>query len=208
MKPFKVLLLSATFFHPAVHVFAGWDSGDSLPRIEIEYRVILSSAMENCLKAYDPDFKVWDVRNFSKALQGLYEYRSFHPWKSFLSRQSPAAVIGDFNGDEIPDVALMGRNKTHGLRIVLLSGASGYSVVEFTESYPLINPLIPDRKIGSGIEDYLEFVPPMKIKAEPSYNRPALDLKKDAFKFGVFERGSSIHIHIDNKRFVHYPLSD
>jgi len=208
MKSFKGLLLGVILFHPATYAFAGWDSGNALPRIEIEYRVILSSAMENCLKAYDPDFEIWGARNFSQALQGLYEYKSFHPWKAFLSQQSPAAVIGDFNGDEISDAALMGRNKTLGRRIILLSDTSGYSVIEFAESYPLINPLIPGRKIESSIEDYLEFVPPMKIKAESSYNRPELDLKNDAFKFGIFERGSSVYFHIDNKRFANYPLSD
>lgn len=207
MKVTALLAITAASFLPAIQSFAGWDDVKSFPRIEVEYKVVLSSAMETALVKYDPDFKVWEARSFSPLLRGIYEYKSFHPWKTFLSWQMPAAVIGDLNGDNMPDAVLLGRNKTHGRRIALLSSGESYSVVEFTEDYPLVDPLTPNYRIGNNLEEYLEFIAPRKINAEPAYDRPELDLKTDAFKFGVFEKSSGIYIYKDGK-FVDYTLSD
>ncbi|MHB0997479.1 MAG: hypothetical protein ACYC2I_14030 [Elusimicrobiales bacterium] len=207
MKVTGLFAIVAASFLPAIQSFAGWDDVKSFPRIEVEYNIVLSSAMAMALQKYDSDFKAWEARNFSPLLRGVYEYKSFHPWKPFLSWQMPAAVIGDFNADNMPDAVLLGRNKTHGRRIALLSGGDGYSVVKFTEDYPLVDPLTPNYKIGNNLEEYLEFITPHKIEANPAYNRPELDLKTDAFKFGVFEKSSGIYIYKDGK-FVDYTLSD
>jgi len=207
VKPSVFLFLFALVI-PAATVFAGWDGAGFKPKVEVEYKVELSSAMAIALQDYDPEFQIWDAHSFSPILRGIYEYKSFQPWKQYLAFQTPSAVIGDFNGDAIPDIALLGHNKTTGKRIVVLSSNTGYLVQEFTRSYPLSDPLRPDSKIGhQNIEEYLEFVPQSKIKANTAYKRPELDLKTDAFKFGVFERSSSIYIYKDAK-FHNYTLSD
>ena len=122
--------------------------------------------------------------------------------------QTPSAVLGDFNADGMPDMAMLGHNKTHEKRIVLLSGAKGYSVLELLRPFPIDENTRNAIKIGRGrSEVYLELIPPSKIKAKPAYERPELDLKTDAFVLGHFEKASSIYVY-DNGKFIHYALSD
>lgn len=200
--------LFITLYFPAIQSFAGWYDAEFQPRVEMEYKITLSSAMGSALKVYDPEFEIWSAQNFHPMLRGLYEYKSFEPWRSFLAYQTPSAVIGDFNGDDIPDVILLGHSKTHGKRIVVLSNNTGYFVIEFTEKYPLTDRFTPNHKIGEGnIEECLELIPPGKIKAEPAYNRPEIDLKTDAFKFGNFEGSKAIYYY-DKGKFIDYALSD
>lgn len=174
--------------------FALYDS--TSPRIE--YGVVLSSVMTESLRSYDPDFVVWEQKDYEPILVGTYKYSL---------QSTPSAVIGDFNGDKIQDVALLGHNKTHKKRVVLLSSATGFSVVELL-NHPLHDPLFPPNahKGGGNLGQCLEFVSPGKIKAEPAYNRPELNLVNDAFKFGG-ETGSILYYY-ENGKFVDYPLSD
>lgn len=207
----KIPALSGIFvllFYSGTFSYAAWYDADFKPRVKVEYEVILSTGMEVALKIHDLEFKIWEARNFHPMLRGLYNFKSFQPWRSFLARQTPAAVIGDFNGDDIPDVVLMGRNKTHGKKIAVLSKKSSYFAIEFSEKYPLANPLAPQHVIGEeNIEEFLEFFPSRKIEARPAFKRPALNLKSDAFIFGVFEKASSIYYY-NNGKFVSYTISD
>ncbi|PIS47328.1 MAG: hypothetical protein COT17_03995 [Elusimicrobia bacterium CG08_land_8_20_14_0_20_51_18] len=207
MKTYPFSGLFFMLFFPAIQSFAGWYDAGFHPRVEMEYVITLSSAMETALKWYDPEFEIWSPRDFHPMVRGLYEYKSFEPWRDFLAYQTPSAVIGDFNGDEVPDAVLMGHNKTQGKTIAIISKEGKYTLVEIN-SGPLKNPLAPEYARGdNNIEDYMELVPPGKIKAEPAYNRPELDLKTDAFKTVVFEKCGSIHIYKDGK-FEDYALSD
>lgn len=178
-----------------------WDKATTRPAIAVEYTVTLSSAMQAALKKFDPAFVPWQAANFSRILRALYEYKSFAPWRDFLSYQTPSVVIADFNGDKMPDAAMLGHNKTHGRRLVVLSSPKGYLVRQFEEDYSLEN------HNPSNMENYLEYVEPKKIKAEPAYERPELNLKNDAFIFGGFETWSSIYV-FDGTKFVNYALSD
>jgi len=179
------------------------DSSAQLPLYDpngprLEYSVVLSSVMTESLRSYDPDFMLWEQKDYEPILVGAYRY----------SLQSiPSAVIGDFNGDKIQDVALLGHNKTHDKRIVVLSKNTRHSVIELL-NYPLTDPLFPTAKKGGGnIGQLLELVPAgRKIKAEPAYNRPALNLKNDAFEYGG-ESGSRLYYY-NGSRFVEYALSD
>lgn len=198
----KISALSGLFvavFFPAIQSFAGWYDAGFQPRVEIGYRINLSSAMETVLNRYDPEFKVWEARNFHPMLRGLYEYKSFEPWRPFLAYQTLSGVIGDFNGDEVPDVVLKGRNKTYKKTIVLLSGNTGYTLTEIS-AIPLKDPArLNDTYSESDIVQCLELIPPGKIKAEPNYNQPEVDLKTDAFALSNFEGGKTIYYYTDGK---------
>jgi hypothetical protein len=194
------------FLYPLANLsFAGGFGADFRPKIEIEYKVILSTGMEDALKAYDPEFEPWKALDFEPFLRNIYTYGPA-TGEYFRTYQTLSAVIGDFNGDKIPDIALLGHNKTHEKKIVILSKNTIYKVVELL-NYPLTDPLYPAAKKGDGnIGRCLEFVPPGLIKAEPAYNRPELTLKTDAFKYGG-EQGSTLYFYKDGK-FIDYPYSD
>ncbi len=198
---FLPLFLSASWS------FAGGFNVSPAPKIEIvEYKVTLSTEMAVALKKYDPEFEIWKAQDFYPLMREMYTYGG-SSGKYIITYQTPSAVIGDFNGDKIPDIALLGHNKTHDKKIVILSKTSGYKIVELL-NYPLNDPLFPTAKKGGGnIEECIELVPAGKrIKAEPAFNRPELNLKTDAFQCGD-ERGSSL-FYYKNGKFIEYVLSD
>lgn len=186
--------------------FAGGKDAAFKPKIEVEYKVVLSTGMEAALTIYDPEFKIWEARDFEPFLRDIYTYGP-SPGRYFHTYQVLSAVIGDFNGDKISDIVLIGHNKTHEKRIVLISSTTDYSVVELL-NHPLHDPLFSPtaHKGGGNIGQCLEFVSPGKIKAEPAYNRPELNLVNDAFKFGG-ETGSILYYY-ENGKFVDYAMSD
>ncbi|MBI5178701.1 MAG: hypothetical protein HZA04_05530 [Nitrospinae bacterium] len=105
---------------------AAWHEAGFQPRIEVEYKVFLSTGMTAALNKYDPEFKIWRAQDFHTMWRGLYDYKSFQPSRSFLAYQTPSAVIGDFNGDGIPDAALSGHTKKYQALLVVLSKGQMY----------------------------------------------------------------------------------
>lgn len=208
MKPLLytgIFFLSLSLF--AMHTSAGGFTVGPAPKIEIvEYTVILSTEMAVALKKYDPEFEIWEAWDFDHLFQEMYSYGG-SSGKYIINYQAPSAVIGDFNGDKIPDIALLGHNKTHEKRIVVLSEPAGYEVVELF-NYPLSVSLSPTAKKGRiSMGKCIELVPVgRRIKAEPAFNRPELNLKTDAFEYGG-ERGSSL-FYYKNGKFIEYCLSD
>ncbi len=198
VKLFFVLLLG----FPMVQLAQAEDD-DSIPRIDFEYKIILSTGMELALKKYDPDFHVFEANNYCPLVRKVYPYKVF--WfdrAGVTGYQTPPAVIGDFNGDSKPDAVLMGRNKTHIKKIVLLSDGNKYRVMEFIDSSPsftTIKDFCVDMCLG--------LTPPGTIKAEPAYNRSEINLKTDAFTYGGCEGPHGIYIY-HNGKFVDYALSD
>lgn len=179
----------------------------SASKIEIvEYTVTLSTEMADALKQYDPEFEIWEARDFDQSLLDVYAYGG-SSGKYIVNYQAPSAVVGDFNGDKIADIALLGHNKTHEKRIVVLSNSTGYKVVEL-HNYPLSVPLSQTaKKDRISMGQCIELVPAgRRIKAEPVFNRPELNLKTDAFEYGG-ERGSSL-FYYKNGKFVEYVTGD
>ncbi|MDO8805430.1 MAG: hypothetical protein Q7R35_13490 [Elusimicrobiota bacterium] len=185
-----------------------YDVPPSPPRIDFEYKIILSTGIELALKKYDPEFQVLKAEDFNPLLRKIYPYKVLWFDRTITGYQTPPAVIGDFNGDAKPDAVLIGRNKTHGKRIAILSNGNEYTVIEFSAGPLLKEPTALDheRKVGN-IEGCLELIPPGKIKAEPAFNRPEIDLKTDAFKYGGFEGSQGIYYYNEGK-FIDYALSD
>ncbi len=80
----------------------------------------LPAGMEDALDRYNRDFEPWTARDYGQGLE-------YEP----SSRQLPWAVIGDFNGDGRPDIAIAGRTDRDMVIVFLLSsGRSRYRAVE------------------------------------------------------------------------------
>lgn len=184
------------------------DDENARPSVEIEYTVKLSTPMQAALNKFDPNFKPWPASKFTHVMRVMSEYKAFRLDRDFLSYQTPSVIIADFNGDNLPDAAMLGHNKTHYINLVLMSSPKGYRVVPFEgDSFSKDSAGSTDIAIDNyKIDQALEYVEPKKIKAKPGYNRPELDLKNDAFIYGG-ETGSTIYVFKDNK-FVNYAMSD
>ena len=80
------------------------------PEVRIDYNVVLSSAMNEALKKWNPDFRICKRVNYAPEIIREYKYTYF---------RSPSAVFGDFNRDNIIDVVLTGyTNKIEMVAIV------------------------------------------------------------------------------------------
>lgn len=203
MRP--LLLLPLCLFLPRLCLAeVVYDVPDVPPRIDFEYKVILSTGMELALKRYDPEFQVLKAEDFNPLLRKTYPYKVLWFDRTVTGYQTPPAVIGDFNGDANPDAVLIGRNKTHGKRIVILSSGNEYIVIEFIAS-SLIS--LGHTKKGGRVEECLRLIPPGRIKPEPAFNRPEIDLKTDAFTYGGFEGSQGVYYYHEGK-FIDYALSD
>lgn len=75
------------------------------------HELVLPAAMRPCLEAYDSSFKVWPERDYVPPL--LQE-------SEFTNATAPFAVIGDFNGDTSPDLALHGVTEASEVVVVVL----------------------------------------------------------------------------------------
>lgn len=176
------------------------------PRLVIESKLTLPSKMAEALQAYDKDFKPWAQADFLPSV--IWHYK-------FSAVQAPSAVIGDFNGDNISDAALLGRNKSNGLLLVILSsGASIHQVVQ-VEKTPLTDPAKNWYELGSmsaipggreyGIASYLTYAAPGNYKS--SHEERAVNLKTDAFNSNYYEKGSVMY-YFDGSKFVEYTTAD
>jgi len=105
----------------------GWQVG-ARPMIRpqgTQSTVVLSESMARTLEKSEPTFRLWRASEFlPEAIKG-YPYHS---------RQCPWAVVGDFNGDKIPDLALHGRTSKDCLLSVLLSKGPKYRLITVRRS--------------------------------------------------------------------------
>ena len=197
--PILVVLFLGLFF-PSIYCSVGWCADANFPRVEIEYKIELSSAMKTALEKHEPDFEIWGAQDFVPEIRQWYTYQCFKPWRSFLAYQTPSIIIGDLNDDKAPDVVLLGNDKICPVIIVLLSKNKEYEVIRLTD-FPLYS-----NEEKEELEVLLEYVPPQKIQTVYENNR-LLDLKNDAFSVVAFEKCSSLYYY-SNGKFVQYGLTD
>ncbi len=136
------------------------------------------------MRDYNPGFKVWKQGDYLPLLVERYK---------FTNKQTPSAVIGDFNGDKILDIALHGGNKV----ICILSDDKSFKVVEVQKGHM-------GGKRGP-LWKYLCFVP--AGKASSYHEEQSLELKTDAFQICYFETASVLYYFKDG-RFLKYTTSD
>ena len=106
-----------------------------IAKVEGEHVLELPPAMKQALDAGAPDFRLWRERDYLPSFTG-YE---------FSVRQAPFAVIGDFNGDHILDVALFGHGERSGSLLCLMSSGGEYRVIQVV---PVDQPMAQDDRIA------------------------------------------------------------
>lgn len=159
------------------------------------WRVDLPAAMEDALDRYNRDFEQWCEGDYGRQLSG----------EDFTPRQTPWAVIGDFNGDGRPDIALAGRDDRDALVVLILSsGARRYRAIELEhEPYdvedrrsirpPLLSYLYPGRYV---IDD-----PRLSYPREILVDQPAVQIT------GGRRQGAVLYV-LERNSVVPYYLSD
>lgn len=94
-----------------------------LPRLEVtgdQVRLVLAPDMARILDDHAPGFT-------PRARS------SFHQWvleDEFGCDEQPSAIVADFNGDGMPDLAALGATSSADLMAILLSDSSGYRYME------------------------------------------------------------------------------
>lgn len=160
---------------------------EEIPVITIEkdeYILALPDRMQQAIKAHEPEFRAWRQDDYVPALITLYTFRT---------NQAPFAAIGDFNSDEVLDLAIHGRNRQHNLILCVLSTGKGFTVKEI-----LRTPLGP---LGERQGTYLTLVPPGKIHIR--WKRSPVELKTEAFEVHHFEKASILYYFSDGE-FLRY----
>jgi hypothetical protein len=85
-----------------------------------DLRLVLPPRFEQALAAEGPDFATLGFADFVPEVA-----RAKTGWNTpYSARQTPFAVVTDFDGDEKRDVALIQRSSTHGRAVAVLDGAT------------------------------------------------------------------------------------
>ena len=151
-------------------------------------------AMEDALDRYNRDFEPWTVDNY----QGNLEYEP-------SPRQLPWAVIGDFNGDGRPDLAVAGRTDRDVVVVfVLSSGRSRYRAVEAER-----DPYDPDYP-GSTRPPVMTYMYPGRyVVADPRLNFPRqIVIDQPGVQISGGRRQGAVVYVVENNAVVPYYLSD
>ncbi|MHB1863768.1 MAG: hypothetical protein ACYCVL_12445 [Gemmatimonadaceae bacterium] len=155
------------------------------------FRLELPTAMVRLLRDSAPGFQPWGMDRYDPDVRRTY----------FLSyRAVPSAVIGDFNGDGIPDVVADGRTGTEALEVCLLSQGNGYRFIVLRRGG--LDATVAAR--GSEIR-YLVFHPPGQIG--PGLGTDSVLLRTDAFEEVYFEKASVLY-YWNGKEFKQWQTSD
>ncbi|MBY0383862.1 hypothetical protein K2X05_01775 [bacterium] len=92
--------------------------------------VKLSDSVLSALKKWDKDFRVFPIKSFPPTVIGLFRDSK---------QELPMVVLGDFNGDQKQDVALLGHNKTQ-QRVVILVVQDKTFVAVDVNTKPFVDP--------------------------------------------------------------------
>jgi len=179
------------------------------PRVELighEHIVVLPKPMKKALDRFNPKFTVWRER----------DYCSWYV-KQFTTRQAPFAVIGDFNGDGVLDVALHGHTEHEALIIAVLSKDGKFAAVPVGTG-GMTDPRedgewAENEKVCEGLTFYMRLLKgPVQFPAyvyndelPPSEQVGPLDLRTDGIMLDISDKGGVLY-YWDGRVFRTYPL--
>ena len=146
--------------------------------------------MADALKRFDPEFTPRHFIDYPRWVRNGYK---------LSSRQAPFAVVGDFNGDRIQDVVVLGDNRVAGRCLVILSSGKDFKVVDVQIERE--SRAVPSQKSDSerdeydGIQTGLSLVRPGIIRS-PYEDRP-LRTTTDAFEVTHYEASAKVVYYRD-----------
>ena len=154
----------------------------------------LPTAMEDALDRYNRDFEPWT----------LDDYRAVTDYEP-SPRQVPWAVIGDFNGDGRPDLAVAGRTDRDVVVVFLLSsGRSKYRAVEAERE-----PYDPDDRTSIRVPSLTYMYPGRYVVADPRLGYPRqLVVEQPGVQISGGRRQGAVVYVVENNTVVPYYLSD
>jgi hypothetical protein len=140
--------------------------------------LVLPPAMEAALKAYDPNFAPFPESHFDPESINGYPYGA---------KQAPFAVVGDMNGDGVPDAVIAGRGSRRAVLVCVMSEGKGFRAFE-------IAPWPGGREIVLYHQDPGRVEQPEDSVDHPEESREEpLDLTTDAFQVISPERGGVLY---------------
>ena len=174
------------------------------PRIESSsagHDVVLTMAMIRAIDSVDPTFRPWRDRDFQPGI--IRSYR-------FSAQDSPFAMIGDYNGDGRADAAIVGRTRTHGVLLVLLSQKDAYRAVVLRKTDPPPDPLkewygIDGDRREYGLWVYLSDRLPAGAKI--GIDEPQFTPRFDCFEVDYWQKAASAFCW-DGHKFREIPTAD
>lgn len=164
------------------------------------FHLDIGKSVQDAVKRYDPYFELWTETDFLPAIRQNYKPSV---------QQTMSGIVGDFNGDRIKDVALLGRNRSHGLLIAVLSQPGGsYKVFEI-EKRALTDPrrqwLEGPKGKEQGLWTFLSFNKPGLVTSR--FEKSPLKLSSDGFQEVYFESAAVLYYFKDGE-FQKYTLND
>ncbi|MBX3022345.1 MAG: hypothetical protein KF799_11785 [Bdellovibrionales bacterium] len=102
---------------------------------------VLGQAVTNALTAYNPEFKLFESTDYIPSTQRMYKGSR---------NETQMAIVGDFNGDGINDVVVMGHANNETLILGVISKKNGQYEVkeierqEFEDPKTALNPPMSD----------------------------------------------------------------
>ena len=159
------------------------------------WQVDLPPAMEDALDRFDRDFEPWTQGDYPRGTEA-YE---------FSPRQTPWAVVGDFNGDGRADVAIAGRNdRDASIVFVLSTGRSRYRAIEAERE-----PFDPDDPSSIRLPVLSYLYPGRYVVADPRLVYPReIVIEQPAVQIVGGRRQGAIVYAVERNTLVPYYLSD
>lgn len=196
LNPLSIIMFCIALFSLNYHAFC-----QNMPHIE--YELVLSTSMEKALKKYNSDFRIWKQADFPPFLLKRV---------GFSLKSSPSAVIGDFNGDNLPDAVLWGHDKRSGYLLAVMSSNSVYKVVEIERLFNLSRHdprdetlMIDAQNTEKGLQQTIGLLPKQSVRSH--IDGKMINLKNDAVVFSYFEKASQVY-YWKNGEFKEYGLTD
>jgi WD40 repeat protein len=162
-----------------------------LPRIESEGSVVwlrLDDALQAALDSIAPGFEPYGLETYANWIASGYSLQCY---------QAPSAVLGDFNGDGVSDLAAVGRSGDQEVDLVLLSSTDGYVVAREGRRNGV-------RGVGSSISYYVRQEPG---EITSSWEPDSLVLTTHAVHDIIGEKASTLYYWLDGQ-WREYVTSD
>jgi pimeloyl-ACP methyl ester carboxylesterase len=169
----------------------------SLPRVAYDNgqrRLLMSEAMAAALTEQAPDFRPWEADDYPPRFQAPQWYSRWH---------APFAAIGDYNGDGVLDLTVLGVTSSQGKALCLLSDGDRLTVM----NVDVTPPKLASNADGRHPSPYVVLEAFARGYVAPGHESQPLDLSADAFVVVYIEKSAIIR-YLQDGAFARYSLGD